>query len=1660
MKRTLNRIFALFLVLCLIIPLVPVKAQAPFRFIKQSDLINGIFQIDGKPLIINGHSIPVNYKYGNKETTLINGEKFAGENGHGCWHGKYNTQCWGFATFITDLLYGYVDYGGHSDSVPQVPQNGTEVLVLEKGWDLKQTFYNDKKIKPGAHVRMFNGKNRRHSFIYLGSNDQYFWTYESGDWNGRGNADRNEVQIIERDWIHAKKYIDSYGGILYITQPKEALDTTASGKYKYVGDSGREEVFRETNTNSGYMCLIKNTSVNVMGKVSANQVEWYKIVGGGYVRVGQNFRRIGELESTIDYSSMKIPLGDRKLGVRFIFSGKISSPISPINSVTCKVINATTGATVAQVTDYPNTTEYSFKSGGRIDMGIPIRTLGAGTYYVQYTAKNASGLSKCYPETPQTFNIGSPAQSVVASPQITYSSILGGKEALITCNDKNATISYRLNGGELVTLAVGESATLLFKEKGSYSITAYSNRAGYTKSAEITRSMNVECSEAPVVWDLEYDTTGAVVLLSASGQVYYTTDNSVPSLTSTTAECSTTFHIEKNTTVKAFSIEIGKTASAISEKNIVVTSPDSPKVMLYETCKPVIAIGDTTTVFWDADPMATEYSATLYDGQGKAVETKPVMEVFIQEFTDGSKTKTWMHASFLSKAGGDFTIKAKSKNFFGESPESTAVAIKVMPDVTAKFVDWDNATIEEQKIRYGASPTAPKIPSRTGYSFSGWSKLATTPLLEDTVFTATYSINTYTVKFFESNGTLLSTERINYLCTANPPVDKLKIPVGYALAGWCVENGSDCLDYSSVTGNMSLTASYQWGNKDLPVKVAVTKATYSASSKGPVYSVTVNLKNNNIDITRGRLVVAIKTSDNRTIDTVVSDYTLPVEAMDAAGAAITLSVNSKEIGTIAEAYFLGVDADNDDKTGGAYSAIATQQIDQEIKYSEFTEWSTTEPSTDAAVIETTTKYKYRTKDTTTSQNNTLDGWTQIGEPTLTYGGWGAWQTTPITASDTCEVESVNVNSTLLTQRRYGRYEYNKRSNGAVWTNFCPTCSKQDARYGVINQVWSPWISDSATPVAGWSQRCGHVGGFNVYKYIINGCVYYANPDYGFLFQTQTTGTGAHTEYRSRSISKTYNFFKWNDWSAETELKPENYGLAYDEYDTITYHRYRTKLTNGDMKESTTTEQPNILTGTLTANGIGTFDNKKATVLVYKKANTDPTQSQLEYVGQTTIGAGNSYNISFKTKEQPNAVETGDFIISFAIEGASRLVNVGVIEAPISQFDVIFEANNVVVSEQKINEGANAAIPPIPSCPGMTFAGWSESTANITQNMTIKAVFVPAVYTITFVDWVNGTLTNVKRTHGQSILPNEAAGTTTDVPPVQDAIGRKFLGWDAILNNELVATSDMVLTAKWETDKYTVKFADAKGGVIEKYTQQVSFGGTAQLPTDKLDVGEDYFVGWSNSVEWWCVTNDITVFPIVLSKKTVVPPVASVKEGKLEDAELLNLFPTEDGATVYVYFGEGLTMETAKDFLGIGEGNAASAAAEQGLALSATQNDAIPLENPEETIPIVEYTDPILINDNITISTFQKNADGKLSDIAVYKFNYETLEENTEKPIAGDVNMDRVLDTVDVTRLLRFLVGDNVPISFISSDATADKRLDVTDVLRLMKFLAGWTTTIG
>ena len=118
---------------------------------------------------------------------------------------------------------------------------------------------------------------------------------------------------------------------------------------------------------------------------------------------------------------------------------------------------------------------------------------------------------------------------------------------------------------------------------------------------------------------------------------------------------------------------------------------------------------------------------------------------------------------------------------------------------TVTFKDYNGAVLKTESVSYGTSATAPSNPARTGYTFAGWNK-SFDHIWQDTVVTAKYNINKYTVTFKNYDGTVLKTQTVSYGSSATAPSNPTR--TGYMFAGWDKS-------FSNIKQNTVVTATYE-----------------------------------------------------------------------------------------------------------------------------------------------------------------------------------------------------------------------------------------------------------------------------------------------------------------------------------------------------------------------------------------------------------------------------------------------------------------------------------------------------------------------------------------------------------------------------------------------------------------------------------------------------------------------------------------------------------------------------------------------------------------------------------------------------------------------------------------------------------------------------------
>ncbi|MEG1753746.1 MAG: InlB B-repeat-containing protein, partial [Christensenella sp.] len=154
----------------------------------------------------------------------------------------------------------------------------------------------------------------------------------------------------------------------------------------------------------------------------------------------------------------------------------------------------------------------------------------------------------------------------------------------------------------------------------------------------------------------------------------------------------------------------------------------------------------------------------------------------------------------------DKTVPAKNVSYTATYTQDQVVANKY----EVLFVDYDGKELQRETLDLGVAITAPKNPTRVGYTFKGW-----TPAVDKTVpaknvrYTATYGINSYEVKFVDFDGKELQKDTLDFGTAIKAPEAPTR--VGYTFTGW-----TPAVDKTVPAKNVAYTAKYNTATAPTP----------------------------------------------------------------------------------------------------------------------------------------------------------------------------------------------------------------------------------------------------------------------------------------------------------------------------------------------------------------------------------------------------------------------------------------------------------------------------------------------------------------------------------------------------------------------------------------------------------------------------------------------------------------------------------------------------------------------------------------------------------------------------------------------------------------------------------------------------------------------------
>ena len=228
------------------------------------------------------------------------------------------------------------------------------------------------------------------------------------------------------------------------------------------------------------------------------------------------------------------------------------------------------------------------------------------------------------------------------------------------------------------------------------------------------------------------------------------------------------------------------------EHGNAATAPNAPSVEGYHFTGWDNAFDNVTSdLTVKAQYAINTYTVTFYDKDGNVLSTQMVNW---NEAAQAPATPVW-----------------EGHNFTGWSAEFDHVKsdlnIKPIYDVqtyTVTFVGFGGAELKKEKVEYGKSATAPDAPAVTGYTFKGWDKDFSNITANLTV-TAQYTINKYTIKFVNEDGTELQSSQVEYgatpAYTGATPTKAATAQFTFTFDGWSPK-------IVAVTGDATYTATY------------------------------------------------------------------------------------------------------------------------------------------------------------------------------------------------------------------------------------------------------------------------------------------------------------------------------------------------------------------------------------------------------------------------------------------------------------------------------------------------------------------------------------------------------------------------------------------------------------------------------------------------------------------------------------------------------------------------------------------------------------------------------------------------------------------------------------------------------------------------------------
>ena len=851
-----------------------------------------------------------------------------------------------------------------------------------------------------------------------------------------------------------------------------------------------------------------------------------------------------------------------------------------------------------------------------------------------------------------------------------------------------------------------------------------------------------------------------------------------------------------------------------------------------------VGIGDATyTAQWTANTYTVAYNGNGATG-GSTASSAHTYDVAKALTANGFSRTGYTFTGWNTAANGSGTSYSNGQSVTNltatQGATVTLYAQWTINQYTIYFDEAGGSTVSDITQNYGTTVTPPANPTRTGYTFTGWSPAVPGTMPANNVTcVAQWTINQYTIYFDEAGGSAVSDITQNYGTTVTPPANPTR--TGYTFTGW-----SPAVPGTMPANNTTCVA--QWSANTYQVTFNANTGTGSMTPQDIVFNTTEALSSNSFTKT-GYTFTGWNTAANGS------------GTAYANGANFTMNVTGATLYAQWTANTYTVDYLGNGSTGGSTGDSShTYDVAKNLTANGYTRtghsflgWSTsssaTTPtytdgqsvtnltSTPGGIVTFYAVWSVNSYTITFDANGGTGGWSEsrqygsaLTAPTVTRTGYTFTSWSPAVPSTVPAA-----NSTYTAQWTANTYTVTYNGNGSTGGSTANSAHT----YDVAKALTTNGYTRTGYTFAGWATSAGGAVAYTDGQSVTN------------LSSTQGATVTLYAKWTANTYTVAYN------GNGNTGGSTASSSHTYDAAKNLT--------ANGFTKTGYTFAGWNTA-----ANGSGTsYTNSQsvtnltaadgATVTLYAQWTINQYTIYFDEAGGSTV-SDITQNYGTTVTPPANPTRTGYTFTGWspAVPGTMPANNVTcVAQWTINQYTIYFdEAGGSAVSDITQNYGTTVTPPANPTRTGYTFTGWSPAVPGTmpANNTTCVAQWSANTYQVTF---------NANTGTG-SMTPQDIVFNTTEALSSNSftKTGYTFTGWNTAANgsgtayangaNFTMNVTGATLYAQWTANTYTVVYNGngSTGGTTANSSH--TYDTAKNLTTNGYTKTGYTFAGWATS----------------------------------------------------------------------------------------------------------------------------------------------------------------------------------------------------------------------